>query len=107
MKLLVRPRSENMADPPSSPSSDQGFVRDRDFTTLLIEVYRDYPELWHVKSKDYFNKNKKAIAMQKIVDALKQCKPDFTVEQKKKKKKKRISALRINFNKDYKHIKKV
>lgn len=89
-----------MADPPSSPSSDQGSVRDRDFTTLLIAAYRDYPELWRVKSKDYFNKNKKAIAMQKIVDALKQCKPDFTVEQLKK----RINALRTNFNKDYKHI---
>lgn len=87
----MRPQGENMADPPNSLSYDQNTVYDWDFTKLLIVVYRDYPEFRHVNSKDYCNKNKKAIAMKnKIVDVLKQCVPDLTS-------KKRINALRTNF----------
>lgn len=73
---------------------------ERDFIILLITLYRDSPELWKVKSKDYFNQAKKQMAMKKIVDALISFKQDFTVEKLKKK----INSLRTNFNKDYKAI---
>ena len=32
-------------------------VTDREFTNLLIELYRGHPELWKVKSKDNFSRN--------------------------------------------------
>ncbi|XP_076298995.1 uncharacterized protein LOC143218016 [Lasioglossum baleicum] len=85
-----------MAGAPFKDDSDA----ERRFTLLLIALYRDCPELWKVKSKDYFNQNKKHISQQKIVDALSQFKPDFTVEKFKKK----INTLRTNFNKDFKAI---
>ena len=80
-----------MADPSES---------ERDFVLLLITFYRDSPELWKVKSKDYFNQAKKQITMKKIVNALIPFKADFTVDKLKKK----INTLRINFNKDFRAI---
>lgn len=74
---------------------------EREFITLLIELYRDCPELWKVKSKDYFNRNKKSAALEKIVGALKVLKPDFTVKLLKAK----INVLRTNFNREFKAIK--
>lgn len=74
---------------------------EREFITLLIELYRDCPELWKVKSKDYFNRNKKSAALEKIVGALKVLKPDFTVKLLKAK----INVLRTNFNREFNAIK--
>ncbi|KAF5298717.1 hypothetical protein FQR65_LT09586 [Abscondita terminalis] len=51
---------------------------ERDFIMPLITLYRDSPELWKVKSKDYFNQAKKQMAMKKIVDTLISFKQDFT-----------------------------
>ncbi|XP_076299595.1 uncharacterized protein LOC143218348 [Lasioglossum baleicum] len=73
---------------------------EREFTTLLIALYRDCPELWKVKSKDYFNQSKKLNSQQTIVNVLIKFKPDYTVEKLKKK----INTLRTNFNKDFKLI---
>ena len=47
---------------------------EREFTTMLIELYRDFPELWQIKHKEYFNRNKKGSALEKICNELKhQC----------------------------------
>lgn len=73
---------------------------EREFTSLLIDLYRDCPELWKVKSKDYFNRNKRSAAFEKIVGALKAFKPDFTVNKLKQK----INTLRTNFNREHKAI---
>jgi len=83
-----------------SRSFDDESVGEREFLTVLITLYRDHPELWQLKSKDYFNKNKKAAALQKIVDTLKPYKSDFTAEKLKQK----INILRTNINKNYKAI---
>lgn len=56
--------------------------------------------MWKVKSKDYFNRNKKNAALEKIVGALKKLKPDFSVKQLKQK----INVLRTNFNREFKTI---
>ena len=58
---------------------------EREFISVLIDLYRDCPELWKVKSKDYFNRNKKNAALEKIVGALKKLKPDFSLKQLKQK----------------------
>ncbi|XP_044745294.1 uncharacterized protein LOC123307141 [Coccinella septempunctata] len=71
---------------------------EREFTSRLIDLYRDSPELWKVKSKDYFNRNKRNAAIEKIVEVLKELKPDFTVENFKQK----INTLRTNFNRQHK-----
>ncbi|XP_023312096.1 uncharacterized protein LOC111692357 [Anoplophora glabripennis] len=84
-------------------STSESEVREnseREFISLLIELYRDCPELWKVKSKDYFNRNKKSAALEKIVGALKKIKPDFSVIQLKQK----INVLRTNFNREFKAI---
>lgn len=86
----------------STPLGDES-GGEREFLTLLRTLYRDHPELWQLRSKDYFNKNKKAKALQTIVDTLKPYKSDFAVEKLKQK----MNILRTNFNKCYKAIKKI
>ena len=82
----------------SSPlASNTETVSEREITSLLIDLYRDCPELWKVKSKDYFNRNKKSAALDKIVLALKAIDPDYTVNKLKQK----INSLRTNFNREY------
>ncbi|KAK9877048.1 hypothetical protein WA026_016077 [Henosepilachna vigintioctopunctata] len=58
---------------------------EREFISLLIDLYRDCPELWKVKSKDYCNRNKRSAAFEKIVGTLRKLKPDFSVKQLKQK----------------------
>ena len=58
--------------------------------SLLIELYKGHPELWKVKSKNYFNRIKKNAALIQIKNALKKIKTDITVEEIKKK----INSLR-------------
>ena len=76
-------------------------VTDREFTSLLIEMHRSHPELWKVKSKDYFNRNKKNAALMQIKNALKKIKTDITVEEEIKKK---INTLRTCFNRKFRLI---
>ena len=64
---------------------ERATVTDREFTSLLIELHRSHPELWKVKSKDYFNRNKKNAALMQIKNALKKIKTDITMEEEIKK----------------------
>ncbi|KAF5288883.1 hypothetical protein FQA39_LY03762 [Lamprigera yunnana] len=73
---------------------------EREFISLLIELYRDCPELCKVKSTDYFNRNKKSAALEEIVRALKVLQADYNVKQLKQK----INVLRTNFNREFKAI---
>ncbi|CAH0717477.1 unnamed protein product, partial [Brenthis ino] len=84
-----------MADTPRN-------IEDRDFTSLLISLYHDRPELWKIQSKDYSNKHKKSLAVKSIVNVLKTYKTDFDEDKYKKK----INVLRTNFNKEYQKIEK-
>ena len=72
----------------------------RELTSLLIELYRGYPELRRVKDKDYFNPSKKNATFMKLKQALQILKPDITVDEIKKK----INVLRTNFNREYRTI---
>ena len=60
-------------------------ITEREFISLLIELYRAQPELWKVKSKDYFNRTKKQMALEKILKALRTVKPNYTLDELKKK----------------------
>ena len=75
-------------------------VTDRDFTSLLIELYRGHLELWKVKSKDTFSRNKKNAALIQIRNALKKIIADITVEEIKKE----INSLRTCFNREIRLI---
>jgi len=97
-EIVIIYQSDSMAEL-STPLGDES-GGELEFLTLLITLYRDHNELWQLRSKDYFNKNKKAKALQTIVDTLKPYKSDFTVEKLKQK----INILRTNFNKCYKAI---
>lgn len=50
-------------------------ISERDFVLLIISLYRDFPVLWKVKSQDYVDKNKRAIALTSIVKTLRIYKP--------------------------------
>lgn len=93
-----------MADVPSTSASCQeesSSIGDHEFTLLLIALYRDCPELWKIKSKEYLNKHKRGAALDKILKVLKYYKPEYNQEKLKKK----INVLRTNFNKEYQKIK--
>ena len=63
-----------MTDMPCS-----SYTEERDIVSISISLYRDYPELWKVKSNDYLNKNKRSLAMERIVKVFEMYRPDFEV----------------------------
>lgn len=74
---------------------------DPEFISLLLSLYRKAPELWKVKSKQYYNKHKKALALTNITNALKVLDKGFNEEALKKK----INSLRTNFNREHNKLK--
>lgn len=75
-------------------------ITERGFVLLLISLYRECPELWKVKLRDYTNKNKRYLALQKILSVLKKYRPHYDEDKLKKK----INILRTNFNKECQKI---
>jgi hypothetical protein len=55
------------------------------FLEEFIEIYREQPCLWQVKSKDYSNKNKKNASYELLLNKLREVQPDATIEGLKKK----------------------
>lgn len=84
----------------SAPSPQTEQQAEREFTSLLIDLYREWPVLWKVKDKDYFNKNKKNAAWEAVLTGLRVVKPNYTIDDVKKK----VNGLRSNFNREYKAI---
>lgn len=80
----------------ASDSDVQVDSAEREFVRLLISLYRDRPHLWNVTNAYYLDKNRRIHSLNRICDALKIYKPDYTVELLKKK----INILRTNFNKE-------
>ncbi|XP_031328655.1 uncharacterized protein LOC116169675 isoform X2 [Photinus pyralis] len=72
----------------------------RDFLTEFIEMYRENPCLWQIKSKDYSNKQKKNAAYAKLVKKLEEVEKNATKESAVKK----INSLRTCFRKEYRKV---
>lgn len=43
----------------------------KEFTTTLLDKYREFPRLWKIKSKEYFNKNLKTVTYYDLVELCK------------------------------------
>lgn len=93
-------RTDDEPDRDVALAASADLITERDFVLLLISLYRDYPALWKIKSKEYADKNKRSLALSSIVKALRVYKPAYTEDLLKKKN----NALRTNFNKERKKI---
>jgi len=74
--------------------------RDRSILRDFILEYKQLPELWDVRCKEYSNRDKKNSAYKKLLVYYKHLKNDSTIEDVKKK----INTLRSNFRKELKKI---
>jgi len=74
--------------------------QDRSFQLECIEVYKNLPSLWKVKSDDYSNRRKKDAAYAVLVEKFNEKFPNFTREDVKKK----INGYRTNFRKELKKV---
>lgn len=74
----------------------------KEFITDFIEVYRQHPSLWQIKSTDYVNKNLKTIAYKSLIQICEkyQITADVNVVTKK------IQSLRGAFRKECNKIEK-
>lgn len=68
----------------------------REFLTEFIELYKSYPCLWRVKSKEYSDRDKKSQAYEALVQKYKEV--DITVNRDKITKK--INSLRSVYRKE-------
>lgn len=78
----------------SDSSTDKQILRD------FIAEYKQLPELWDVRSKEYTKRDKKNAAYERLLTIYKGLKSDATVDEVKKK----INTLRSNFRKELKKI---
>ena len=53
----------------------------REFLTEFIHMYREYPCLWKVKSKEYSDRVKKNLAYEHLTTKLKEIDPDANKEK--------------------------
>lgn len=72
----------------------------REFLAEFIHMYREYPCLWKVKSKEYSDRVKKNLAYEHLTTKLKEIDPDANKEKVVKK----INSLRSCFRKELKKV---
>ncbi|KAJ2945845.1 hypothetical protein O0L34_g4751 [Tuta absoluta] len=89
-------RSPAAMDETDASSEVSYVVSERDFCSLLIDLYRNRPVLWKVKHPHYADKRYRADALDEIAKELQAYKPDYTSENVRKK----INIIRTNFNKE-------
>ena len=77
---------------------DKRKQEDRNFILVWIQVYRELPALWKVKSKEYNDRNKKNEAYEILLAKYRERYPHATKEDAKKK----INSLRTNYRKELK-----
>lgn len=70
------------------------------FTSEFIELYKTFPELWKVKSREYSNRDKKNVALNVLLSKLQQIEPNSTVVDVKSK----INALRTSWRREHKKV---
>lgn len=71
-----------------------------DFLIQFIDLYRELPCLWKVKSKGYYDRNKRHEALEKLIELCKAVCPNPTIEYVTKK----IANLRTVFKKELNKI---
>ena len=71
-----------------------------DFLSDFIEIYRNEPSLWFIKSKDYSNREVKNAAYGKLVNKLREIDPSANKDTVVKK----INNLRSSYNKELKKV---
>ncbi|CAG4958184.1 unnamed protein product [Colias eurytheme] len=77
-------------------------LSDKEYQLYFISLFRDSPQLWKEKSNEYKDKHKRDLALKKMVQVLKVCRPQITEEDVKKK----INILLTTFNRENKKVKK-
>jgi len=73
---------------------------ERRFWSEFIEIYREYPCLWKIKSKEYSDKVKRNVAYDLLVEKLKEKDGAATRELVTKK----INNMRSSFRKEFKKV---
>lgn len=72
--------------------------KEREFIVECIQLYRDLPTLWNIKSKIYHDRVKKNNAYDLLLDKYKEMFPEATKEDVKKK----FNSLRTNYRAELK-----
>lgn len=72
----------------------------KEVITNFIELYKSYPCLWKIKSRDYTNRNLKNAAYNKLVDFCKSINPEANRDYVAKK----IQSFRGSFRKEMKKL---
>lgn len=75
--------------------------RRNDFLVEFIDLLRENESLWNIKSKDYYNREKKNKSYDILIAKVKEVKSDATREDVAKK----INNLRSSMRKEYKKVK--
>ncbi|XP_072942157.1 uncharacterized protein [Epargyreus clarus] len=73
-------------------------VKERKFIRECIQLYRELPSLWNVKSKEYHDRDKKKIAYEILLSKYKEMFPQASKDDVKKK----FNSLRTNYRKELK-----
>ncbi|XP_077286471.1 uncharacterized protein LOC143911471 [Arctopsyche grandis] len=72
----------------------------REFLVEFIQLYRNFPALWQVGSKDYTDRKKKAEAYEILISKFKEIEPNANRETVKRK----INSMRSNYRKELRKI---
>lgn len=70
------------------------------FVTGFIDIYRQLPSLWNIKSKQYSNRKEKAKAYEKLISYCKTVDKNASMDTVKKK----INNIRSAFRKEHKKV---
>lgn len=89
-----------MGDESRNTGTSDSSTDDKQILRDFIAEYKQLPELWDVRSKEYTKRDKKNAAYEKLLTIYKGLKSDATVDEVKKK----INTLRSNFRKELKKI---
>lgn len=73
-------------------------VKEREFIVECIQLYRELPCLWNVKSKQYHDRDKKNTAYETLLSKYKEMFPQANKDDVKKK----FNSLRTNYRKELK-----